>query len=76
MNTDNPVEYFIAAKREFRDQIPEDWHERISAIEGVEIVNPSRFRAKIIATPDMIKLVEEQFGALFYIEKPIGRRIL
>lgn len=76
MSNHNRIEYFIFAKRKSRDNIPDHWHERISEIEGVAILNASKYSAKIIATPRAAEQVRKKLNEFFHVEKKIERHTL
>lgn len=66
-------DYFISVARNFRNRLPENWVERISAIEGVEIVNSTPLQARIKANRIALERIRQDFKDALLIETIIGR---
>lgn len=69
-------DYFVAVARSFRDRIPKNWLEILSAIEDVEIVNATEFRARIKAPPPAVERIRQQFRDALQIEAVVRRKPL
>lgn len=67
------MQFGIAVKRQFRDNCPEDWVERIASIKGLQIIGDAR-RGRLIVegNAQAIKDAEALLGGVFHIE-PLGR---
>lgn len=67
------MQYVIAAKREFRDQLRTDWINKVQSVAGVTICGEPKFGRLIIeASDDAIEAVRAVLGGAFHIE-PITR---
>lgn len=62
-------EYLIAVKREKRCQIPPNWEELLSGIEGLIVKGAGRNRrVRVDATPEAIEEARERLSDSCYIE--------
>lgn len=66
--------YFVAVARCCRNSIPENWLETISSFEDVDIVNASRYGARINATTSAVERIRASFKDALLIEEIIERR--
>lgn len=67
------MQYVIAAKREFRDQLRADWIDQVQSVAGVEVCGEPKFgRLVVEASDEAIEAVRAVLGEAFHIE-PITR---
>lgn len=67
------MQYVIAAKREFRDQLRTDWVDEIQSVAGLTVCSEPKFGRLIVeASDEAIEEVRAVLGGAFHIE-PISR---
>jgi hypothetical protein len=73
---DHRNDYFIAVARNVRGQVPKNWLDIISAVEDVDVVNATDFRARIKATPSAVEQIRQRFKDALMVEEIINRKSL
>ena len=64
--------YVIAVKRACRSEAPEDWLDRLKAVEGLELCGePQSQRAQIQVTQAALAEITRSFGGYCHIEAVI-----
>lgn len=74
--TDQRNDYFIAVARSSRGHLPKNWLDIVSAVEDVDIVNATEFRARIRATPFAVEQIRQRFSDALVVEEIIDRKSL
>jgi hypothetical protein len=67
--------YAMAMKRNTPEPAPGDWLERLSGIEGVEVIGHTAHGAEFTATPEVLAKVEGAFSPYFVIEEVRDRSL-
>jgi hypothetical protein len=63
--------YVISPKREFKDTVNQDWQEKLTNIQGLEVLGSNLRRMQVKATPEGIETAKKLLGTNFYVENHI-----
>lgn len=64
-------EYIIAVRRDRRDDVPVDWLEVLTGIDGVSVLGSTPMRAQIVADEPGIERARASLGSYLRIEPAI-----
>lgn len=67
--------YIIAPKRQFRDSTPQNWHEGLKNVEGVQVIGGQPARVHVQATAQGIDKLRLMLGKMYHIEEAITHRM-
>ena len=68
--------YWIAIKRDARDDVPFDWVERLKTLPGLMVPEGARApRIRVEADPDAIAAVKRLVGAFCHVERETVRTV-
>jgi hypothetical protein len=71
---DSTETYWIAVKRESRDEAPSDWRDQLTRVQGLQILSrPGSERVRVVATEQAIREAITLVGDFCHVERSTGR---
>jgi hypothetical protein len=68
-----PDKHYILSPKRGSNPPPENWHQKLAAIEGVSLLGATPHQAQFLADATSVEKVRSEFGASYHLEEVATR---